>query len=218
MKESEMVKTINILFKKNGILHANEIRMGIGIPDIMVGINTPEDHKSIIDYYALKIYYLIINNNIRSVSEAIEKSLLTKRHLLRCIHLLSNSEIIKVVNDSISVEGRIDEKIGVNVSIEAKIKNWKEGLLQAQRYLTFSDYSYLAMPEENFHLVEIDLFEDIGIGLLKITDDFLYEIVPPRKSTICDPLFKYISISSMLDKIEDSYQSSLSDSHFLSVL
>lgn len=60
MKESELVGVMNKHLKNNGMLYANEIRMGIGIPDIMVGCHMSAEHKNIIDYYALKDNRLMI--------------------------------------------------------------------------------------------------------------------------------------------------------------
>ncbi|MFZ5352386.1 MAG: hypothetical protein ACOZCL_06620 [Bacillota bacterium] len=219
MKESELVSVMNRHLKDNGLLYANEIRMGIGIPDIMVGCHVPEEHENIMDYYALKLYYLIVDNNIKSISEAAEKSVLTKNHLLRCIRILADSKIIKVIDERITVTKRIDDNnLGVNVSIEVKIKDWKGGLVQAQRYLCFSDYSYVALPENTVKSVDIDKFTESGIGLLGVADDCIYEVIKPFKSTECDHLFKYISISTMLEKNEDIVISSNSDDRIFSVI
>lgn len=219
MKESELVSVVNRHLKSSGMLFANEIRMGIGIPDIMVGCGVPEEHENIIDYYALKLYYLIVNNNIKSISEAVEMSVLSRNQLTRCIRILSDSRIIRIANESIIVDKKIDDNdLGVNVSIEAKIKDWRGGLIQAQRYLCFSDYSYVALPENAVKSVDENMFTETGIGLLGVADDCLYEVIRPLKSTKCDYLFKYISISTMLEKVEDCASSCFIDSKIFSVI
>jgi len=219
VKESELVSVMNRCLKDNRMLYANEIRMGIGIPDIMVGYNVSVKHEKIMDYYALKIYYMIVENNIKRISELVERLVLPKPHVLRCIRILVNVKIIGVDNEVITVIKRIDSiNLGVNVSIEAKIKDWKGGLVQAQRYLFFSDYSYVALPENSVKSVDIDMFNESGIGLLAVTDDCLYEAVKPLKSTGCDLLFKYISISAVLEKTNDDAVGCEADCKIFSVL
>jgi hypothetical protein len=219
MKESELVSVMNKHLKDDGMLYANEIRMGIGIPDIMIGFDVPIEHENIIDYYALKVYYLILNDNIKSISEAFEKSVLSKNHMLRCIRVLSDSKLIKITDKDITLDKRIDDNnLGINIAIEAKIKDWKNGLIQAQRYLCFSDYSYVALPEASIKSVDINQFIEAGIGLLGVADNCLYEFIKPLKSSGCDYLFKYISISTMLKKRKTNIIDCSSDSKIFSVI
>lgn len=51
-------------------------------------------------------------------------------------------EVVKVIN---SIQ---NARLGITIAVEAKISDWKNGIIQAQRYRLFSDYSYLALPEE----------------------------------------------------------------------
>lgn len=214
MKESELVNVMNKHLKENRVIYANEIRMGIGIPDIMIGCNLPENHENIMDYYALKVYCLIVENKIKNISEIAEFSILSKTHIMKYIQLLKDKNIISTNEDAIIINKRIDkESLGINVSIEAKIKDWKMGLIQAQRYLSFSDYSYVALPKNSIKNVDSKKFTDSGIGLLSISEDDILEVIPAVKSRECDYFFKYISISSLLEKCGyafDSYRNSCS--------
>lgn len=204
MKESELVSVLNKHLKQNKLIYANEIRMGIGIPDVVVGCDLPAKHENIVDYYVLKAYYFIVENNIKNINEIIEISILPKAQIMRYIQLLLDRDIISIDGETIIVNKRIDkEPLGVNISIEAKVKDWRMGIIQAQRYLSFSDYSYVALPEESVKNVEAEKFIHSGIGLLSISDNDIQEIIPPIKSLECDYLFKYISISSLLEKCED---------------
>ena len=58
-------------------------------------------------------------------------------------YAITKEDLIIELSNSIVVD-----EDGKTISIEAKIKDWKSGILQAQRYLMFSDFSYLALPEE----------------------------------------------------------------------
>ena len=202
MKELEMVNVLNDYFRENDIIFANEVRMGIGIPDVMIGFNL-SSHESILDYYMLKVYEFIRENNISSLSEAIEMSYLPKTSMRRYINALSEKHILSVSNSKITIIKKINwTEVGTNVSIEVKVKNWKAGLFQAQRYLSFSDYSYLAIAEKYLKNVDLYKFINTGVGLLSVSQEEIREIVKPVKSEECNYFFKYISISSLLDKTE----------------
>lgn len=204
MKESELVSILNNYLRKNKLIYANEVRMGIGIPDIVVGCDMPEKHENIVDYYVLKIYSLIIENGINNINQIIELTHLPKVQILKYIHVLEERNIISIDEDIITINKRIDkEPLGINISIEVKVKDWKTGLIQAQRYLSFSDYSYVALPEQNIKYVKSENFFGTGIGLLSISDNDMKEVIPPLKSTKCDYLFKYISISTLLQKCNE---------------
>jgi len=208
MKESELVSVMNNFFKNNRMVYANEIRMGIGIPDVMVGCFVPDEHENIMDYYALKMYFFLVDNSIRSINKVIEMSVFPRAHTVKYIRVLENRGILAIEDDIISISKRIQkQELGINVSIEAKIKDWKGGLFQAQRYLSFSDYSYVAIPEMAIDKVDQSRFSDSGIGLLAVSEESIYEVVKPSRSTECDALFKYISISSMLDKFDNDINS-----------
>ncbi len=204
MRESELVNVMNKHLKENKLIFANEIRMGIGIPDIVVGYNLPEKHENIVDYYALKLFSHIVENNLKNINEIVEFLMLPKAHIMKYIRLLKDKNIISTNEEVIIINKRIDkESLGINISIEAKVKDWRMGLLQAQRYLSFSDYSYVALPENSIKNVDEKRFTNSGIGLLSISEDDIHEVIPAAKSRECDYLFKYISISSMLEKCED---------------
>lgn len=110
-----------------------------------------------------------------------------------------NKEVVRVTNSIRNV------RLGVTIAVEAKISDWKNGLIQAQRYLLFSDYSYLALPESNIKLVNLPLLKQTGIGLLAIGDSNLEEIVPATMSDECTYYMKYIHTSVLIDKYKKNH-------------
>lgn len=52
------------------------------------------------------------------------------------------------------------------IAIEAKLKDWKRGSLQAYRYKSFAHKSYLVVPNEIESLVEKTFFKKNNIGLI----------------------------------------------------
>ena len=79
------------------------------------------------------------------------------------------------------------------------MKDWKNGCLQAERYLCFSDYSYLALPQENINKVDLEVLKKSGIALLPVKEDEVEEILIARKSNICDERLKYMITSKIVN-------------------
>jgi hypothetical protein len=72
------------------------------------------------------------------------------------------------------------------IAIEAKLRNWKEALLQAKTYLGFANYSYVALPTE---LIErtpeiAECCSKEGIGLISAEPDN-HKIVQEAKLHEC---------------------------------
>lgn len=103
-------------------------------------------------------------------------------------------EVVRAINNIKNV------RLGITVAVEAKISDWKNGLVQAQRYLLFSDYSYLALPEKNIKLVDLDLLKEVGIGLLSVKEGEVKEVFPAKKSRECDYYLKYMHTSVLFDR------------------
>ena len=103
-------------------------------------------------------------------------------------------EVVRVIN---SIK---NTRLGITVAVEAKISDWKNGLVQAQRYLLFSDYSYLALPEKNIKFVDIDLLKEGGIGLLSVKNGDLEEIMAAQKSCQCEYYLKYMHTSVLFNR------------------
>ena len=67
------------------------------------------------------------------------------------------------------------------ISIEAKLKDWKGGLIQANRYKKYSHYSYLAIAEPFIHRVDKSELKKSNIGLLSVSSKGIKILVKPRK-------------------------------------
>ena len=58
------------------------------------------------------------------------------------------------------------------ISFELKLTNWRGALMQAFRYRSFSDYSYVVLPEETAikALEHLEMFIRYGIGLISFSN------------------------------------------------
>ena len=198
IKEVDLVNNMNNYLSINNNIFANEIRMGNGIPDIMVGLSLNQEAFYLNDYYQLKILDRILQDNIYSVSTLLEVINLPGSKVKKVLKELAILNVVELDNDKIGISRKvslIDQCI--NVSIEVKIKDWRNGLLQAERYLKFSDYSYLAIKSEYIKNVDFNLAQNLGIGIISLADDNIQELVEPKKSTLCNSYFKHISLAHL---------------------
>ena len=72
------------------------------------------------------------------------------------------------------------------IAVELKLKNWKKALLQAFRYRSFADLSFVILDDTNINsaMVNIEEFKKSNIGLLGLTDEgelIPYYIPSPNK-------------------------------------
>lgn len=217
MKEKDLVNILNDYIKSKKIIYGNEIRMGIGIPDIMICSEMLKKDSLITDYYALKIYDYINKKKVDNIEEITKKVAMSKKNICKYIYELKEKNILEFEKDKIEILKELDLKdIGTNISIEVKLKDWKNGILQAKRYLRFSDYSYLAILEQYQKNIDLEELKESGIGLI-VVGDKIKQIVKPRKSKQCDKYFKYISISALLDKSNIDTNTEINSNNLLSI-
>ena len=88
------------------------------------------------------------------------------------------------------------------IAFELKLYNWKCAIIQAFRYRSFSDYSYVVLPEYTVHnaLEHLDLFRQYNIGLMSFSKNdlkILYKpcFKEPYSSELRQKLVKKIRLS-----------------------
>lgn len=93
------------------------------------------------------------------------------------------------------------------VAIEAKLERWRQALAQAQTYLRFADYSYVALPSDvATRVVKNDLasLECSPIGLLTLTPSGVEELVAPTRGQEHDWQREYVASRLSLPPAEGS--------------
>ena len=199
MLEIDIVNSINNYLVQKGVRYSNESRMGIGIPDVSLNIGANNRLTPINDYFMLSVLNYINKNQIVSFMEIQEEVLLSFDKIKKYVIALEELNLVKIKQDSVQIIKDVFlSKLGTTFSIEVKVKDWKTAILQAQRYLCFSDYSYIAMPDKYIKNVCIDIFEDSGIGILSVSDDKINEVLTAKKSKTCELFLKYIITSKIV--------------------
>lgn len=199
MRESELVNKITNYLDKYKIRYTKEVRMGIGVPDISINIGANKSMALISDYYLLLLIEYINDKNRATVCELAKYFSFDKPRMQSYLNQLIKEKIITQNNNVVYKSRKIlGLNLGKTISIEAKIKDWKSGILQAERYLMFSDFSYLALPEEKIRNVNLTELNECGIGLISVKDNELEEVVKPRQSSECEYKQKYMITSSII--------------------
>ncbi|WPC42836.1 hypothetical protein [Clostridium sp. JS66] len=72
---------------------------------------------------------------------------------------------------------------GKVVSIEYKLKNWKQAMKQAYRYQSFSYETYVVLDMEYAHIAKknIDMFKKFNIGLGAVDNETIKFYYKPKK-------------------------------------
>lgn len=201
MLEAEVVNSMNGYLCSHGICYANEIRMGIGIPDISFNLGGNRRIKCVDDYYLFSVWDYVYAKKKTTLKEIGNQFLFSLEKVKKYVFQLAGMSLVAIKDEVVRVINSIkNARLGITVAVEAKISDWKNGLVQAQRYLLFSDYSYLALPEKNIKLVDLDLLKAVGIGLLSVKEREVEEVLPAQKSRECDYYLKYMHTSVLFDK------------------
>ncbi|MBU3979386.1 hypothetical protein KJ980_06125 [Patescibacteria group bacterium] len=167
---SELVSVLKHQFKTDSVVR--EFAGGYGIADLVFARNFFTKNNilnrvPINNYYALKSY-LSLSDNTPFTIDDITRSSGTSRFLSQKIisSLLSNKYIYKESNVYFKNKLKFDNPIKRLVAIEVKLKDWRQGILQARRYKSFTDECYLAILSSYEKNIDCSYLEKFGIGLI----------------------------------------------------
>ncbi len=107
---------------------------------------------------------------------------------------LSVSYIKKVLLKSLVIKGYVEREgdrytlikdifsyTDLVVSIEAKLKKWRDALGQARRYQHFSNIVFVALPKNTVKNIDRQLFRKNNVGVLSVSDHSVsIELKPQR--------------------------------------
>ena len=200
--ETVIVDYINRYLTNKGIRFATEIKMGIGIPDIVFCLSCQNGLPHINDYYEISLLKYLHSNpkiSIENLSSSLNYNPVSiKKYLID----LEYKGIITLKNSIVNLNKDVFKReLNCQFAIEAKLHDWKSGIIQAERYLIFADYSYLAMPQQAIKSIDLSKLSEKGIGLLSITEKNLVEILPPQRSICCDDKLKYMVQSEIYHRM-----------------
>lgn len=153
---------------------AREFSVGYGIADLVFArrFYSKENkigREPISNYYSLMLYLSLQQESEFNISQAAAK-LRTSRGIAKSAvdELMSTGYVSQLKRGSYAKTTVIETRPMKLVAIEAKLKDWKQGILQARRYKSFTDESYLAILAKYEKNIDPALLEVHDIGLILI--------------------------------------------------
>ncbi|MFA5271131.1 MAG: hypothetical protein WC412_02170 [Candidatus Omnitrophota bacterium] len=183
MTESKFVNILASIFVDEDYIVKKEVGVGYGIADLVLikksnfNIESYNLRKSYKQRSKLlkEDYFKVLDmlpeekaNQQIDFDDIVKQTRISKPHLkYNILRNLEQYNYIKIINGRfyVKVNGWLPLAKDV-IAIEAKLKNWKRGFLQANRYKVFANRSYLAVPKNIAHLVDKELLRKQGVGLI----------------------------------------------------
>lgn len=201
MLEAEIVNSMNGYLRRHGVCYANEIRMGIGIPDLSFNIGGNRRIKCVDDYYLFTVWDYVNERKRATIKEIGNRFMFSVERVKKYVFRLAGMSLVAIKDEVVRVINSIQNaRLGITIAVEAKLSDWKNGIIQAQRYRLFSDYSYLVLPEENIRLVDMEKVKESGIGLLAVKEGSPTEIITAQRADECEYYLKYMHTSILFDR------------------
>lgn len=194
LSEKKLVSKLAVLLKKEFSTNQYfaELSVGYGRADLVFTPNYTfkkgqiKNRIPITDFVTLQIILALENDKSYELEDLYgEFNFLSKQHLRQQLQLLVCSGALEKISKN--TFRKIDYTDQLNpipeiIAIEAKLTDFKGGLIQARRYKYFADKVYLAILEEAKEKIDVRHFEHHNIGLIffNATNNSI-DIVHPHK-------------------------------------
>jgi len=213
MDEKFFVDRLERIFRKEGYYTGREIGAGYGVADlVLVSLDTNKcsirkghgQSSPLLNEAFFKVLKNIPDINKRGSVEPVNLDTLIKKTKFSkgflkysILQELEKTGYIKMVgnNTYFKVNGWVPLAKEV-IAIEAKIKDWKRGFLQAYRYKTFADNVYLAIPDDKIKCVNFEMLTKNNVGLISFnprTDEMRVVIESKRFNPLFDHKRDFVS-------------------------
>ncbi len=149
-----------------------EFSAGYGIADLAFARNfftnkNKVDRQPINNYYALKGILSLPNSIPFTKNDFINVTGISNSMCTKVFQILIEKDYIQRKGGNKFIKTLdLYSPIKKLVAIEVKLKDWKQGILQARRYKSFTDECYLAILADYERNIDYDLLNQFGIGLI----------------------------------------------------
>jgi len=153
---------------------AGSIPLGAGMPDLTIVSYEPQVFTSanfeMADIHILAYLRVVGRARIDTIIERIG----TRRDkIVRCLKSLADAKAVLVNSSTYSLSPKWREILPEIVTIEVKVKNWREAVNQAAHNLIFAHKSFVALPNSIAkNLRQTPIFKQLGIGLISVDEDY----------------------------------------------
>lgn len=160
-----------------------EFNSGNGISDLTFAVFNNKKPEISIQNYAEMYYLITFFNKLGEkicVDDLMSIQNLNRQTLISLVQKLAQNSFI-IEKDGYCIVKKLYRSAFKNIiSIEAKLKKWRDGFYQAMRYKCFSHKSYLAVPEIYINNVDTRLLIENNIGLISVVNDAVKIVIEPR--------------------------------------
>ncbi|MEO5498934.1 MAG: hypothetical protein ABIR46_00375 [Candidatus Saccharimonadales bacterium] len=170
-----------------------EFAAGYGIADLVFAKSfkyksNQLDRKPISNYYALLLYLGLEDEQPFKLNDARLNTKASDSTTQAAIAYLLKDGYVQQIEKGVYIKSYAIERLSLKlVAIEAKLRDWKSGILQARRYKSFTDESYLALLSRYEKNVDYELLDTHDIGLI-LVDETTGEITFKRRPIGTRPL------------------------------
>lgn len=151
---------------------AGSLPIGAGMPDLVVVSCEPEVfalvHVEMPSTEILAYLRAVRHARLKTIAERVGQP---REIIVRCLDNLVEVEAVTVGSKTFSLHPTWREILPEIVTIEAKVKNWRDAIAQAARNRVFAHRSFVALPQHLAKRVRSEpIFKRLGIGLLSVSD------------------------------------------------
>lgn len=163
---------------------AGSLPIGAGLPDLIAVTCEPEvfalAHVEMPSTEILAYLRAVHRAKLDTIVERVSRS---RSVIVRCLDGLVEVEAVTAGSDTFSLNPNWREILPEIVTIEAKVKNWRDAVAQAARNRVFAHRSFVALPQRVAARVRGEpIFVQLGIGLLSVGDNQEVRVVRrPRR-------------------------------------
>ncbi len=169
----------------------------IGVADIVLGTYRPylskRNPRSSINSNWIQALKTLRKNEIISIDDFKNKFNLSKDEASRRLSEYSKARFIsRLSKGNYSVVKEYEYVADTVVAVEAKLKNWKRALFQAQRYKKFSDFSFVLLDKHYSHpaISKLQTFKDLNVGLITMSmNQYKIHYIPLKINSVVDDYY-----------------------------
>lgn len=188
------------IFSRDNIEIFEEVALGYGIADIVIcNVQYPKIHENLTEIFLshsdINIYNIISEDAGVSFDIIYDTTRSSKQSISDSLSKLIELGYIKQIDNFFIIQKEYELPYNNSFAIEAKLKDWKRALNQAQRYKWFAEYSYVVMDEHYSQPAtrNIDAFIKYNVGFATInTKGEFNRIYNPKRQKPYDPVMQVL--------------------------
>lgn len=188
------------IFSRDNIELLEEVSLGYGIADIVIcNVDYPKIPENPSEIFLnrsdINIYNIISGEASVTFDFIYDTTRSSKQSISGSLTKLITLGYIKQLDNYFTIQKQYELPYKSSFAIEAKLKDWKGALTQAQRYKWFAEYSFVVMDEHYSQpaIRNIDTFNKYNVGLATInTEGEFNRIYNPKRQKPYDPIMQVL--------------------------